>query len=117
MKSRQKITCIKHLNYVLSIFFSGTLPNITRNAVVNASEVVAYDLIKEAILKRRWMRDEMPCHLASAFGAGFVTTCVATPVDVIKTRFMNAPPERYRGAIDCAVQMFKGEGPMAFYKG
>ena len=93
------------------------MPNIVRNSVVNASEVVAYDLIKEGILKRRWMKDEFPCHFISAFGAGFVTTCVATPVDVVKTRFMNSSPGHYRGAMDCATQMFKKEGLTAFYKG
>ncbi|XP_071496472.1 dicarboxylate carrier UCP2-like isoform X1 [Diadema antillarum] len=97
--------------------WKGTMPNIARNSVVNASEVVAYDLIKEAILRRRWMNDEFPCHFVSAFGAGFVTTCVATPVDVVKTRYMNSGMGRYRGAMDCATQMFRKEGPFAFYKG
>ncbi|XP_063970108.1 dicarboxylate carrier SLC25A8-like isoform X2 [Lytechinus pictus] len=97
--------------------WKGTMPNIVRNSVVNASEVVAYDLIKEAILKRRLLKDEFPCHFIAAFGAGFVTTCVATPVDVVKTRFMNSSPGHYRGAMDCASQMFKKEGLTAFYKG
>jgi len=30
---------------------TGTLPNITRNALVNCTELVSYDLIKEAILR------------------------------------------------------------------
>lgn len=33
----------------------GTLPNITRNALVNCTELVTYDLIKEAILKHNLM--------------------------------------------------------------
>lgn len=97
--------------------WKGTMPNVARNSVVNASEVVAYDLIKEAILKRKWLRDEFPCHFIAAFGAGFVTTCVATPVDVVKTRYMNSSQGQYRGAIEVAVKMFKNEGPLAFYKG
>lgn len=97
--------------------WKGTMPNIVRNSVVNASEVVAYDLIKEAILKRRYLKDEFPCHFIAAFGAGFVTTCVATPVDVVKTRFMNSSPGQYRGATECATQMFQKEGLLAFYKG
>ena len=36
----------------------GCLPNITRNAIVNCSELVTYDLIKELILKRRLMTGE-----------------------------------------------------------
>ncbi|TRY54062.1 hypothetical protein DNTS_034492, partial [Danionella cerebrum] len=35
--------------------WKGTLPNITRNALVNCTELVSYDLIKEAILKHKLM--------------------------------------------------------------
>ena len=38
-------------------------------------------------------------------------------MDVIKTRYMNAAPGEYRGAVDAAVRMFMQEGPGAFYKG
>lgn len=37
---------------------SGTLPNITRNALVNCTELVTYDLIKEAILRHNLMSGE-----------------------------------------------------------
>lgn len=95
----------------------GILPNISRNAIVNASELVAYDLIKEKVLRSGMLRDTFPCHVVSAFGAGFVTTCVASPVDVVKTRYMNSQAGQYKSAISCAGKMFKEGGPMAFYKG
>uniref|UniRef100_A0A6Q2Z2I1 Mitochondrial brown fat uncoupling protein 1 n=1 Tax=Esox lucius TaxID=8010 RepID=A0A6Q2Z2I1_ESOLU len=59
----------------------------------------------------------LPCHFTSAFGAGFVTTCIASPVDVVKTRYMNSPPGQYKSAINCAWVMATKEGPTAFYKG
>lgn len=42
---------------VFWVFFfkPGTLPNITRNALVNCTELVTYDMIKEAILKHKLM--------------------------------------------------------------
>lgn len=95
----------------------GTLPNITRNAIVNAAELVCYDLIKEFILARKLMTDNVPCHFTSAFAAGFCATIVASPVDVVKTRFMNSSHGQYDGAVDCAVKMFKEGGFKAFYKG
>ena len=49
--------------------------------------------------------------------SGLCATVVASPVDVIKTRYMNAAPGEYRGALDAAVRMFMQEGPGAFYKG
>ncbi|KAM9853219.1 dicarboxylate carrier UCP2-like isoform 2-T2 [Aulostomus maculatus] len=93
------------------------LPNITRNAIVNCSELVTYDIIKEFILKYRLMTDNMPCHFTAAFAAGFCTTVVASPVDVVKTRFMNSGRGQYSGAINCALTMLMKEGPTAFYKG
>lgn len=59
----------------------------------------------------------MPCHFTAAFAAGFCTTVVASPVDVVKTRFMNSVPGQYGGAANCALTMLLREGPSAFYKG
>ncbi|XP_054634061.1 mitochondrial brown fat uncoupling protein 1 [Dunckerocampus dactyliophorus] len=109
----------KHIfhNEGLRGLWKGTLPNITRNALVNCTELVTYDLIKEAILRHKLMSDNLPCHFVSAFGAGFVTTVIASPVDVVKTRYMNSPPGQYRSAVNCAWTMLTKEGPTAFYKG
>ncbi|KAM4565940.1 dicarboxylate carrier UCP2-like [Odontesthes bonariensis] len=97
--------------------WKGCLPNITRNAIVNCSELVTYDIIKELILKHNLMTDNMPCHFTAAFTAGFCTTIVASPVDVVKTRYMNSGPGQYSGAMNCALTMLVKEGPSAFYKG
>ncbi|XP_074466750.1 uncharacterized protein LOC141752608 [Sebastes fasciatus] len=97
--------------------WKGAMPNITRNAIVNCAELVTYDLIKELILKYDLMTDNLPCHFTAAFGAGFCATVVASPVDVVKTRFMNSTEGKYRSAINCAVTMVRNEGPSAFYKG
>uniref|UniRef100_A0AAY4BN79 Dicarboxylate carrier UCP2 n=1 Tax=Denticeps clupeoides TaxID=299321 RepID=A0AAY4BN79_9TELE len=87
--------------------WKGCVPNITRNAIVNCAELVTYDIIKELILKYDIMTDNLPCHFTAAFGAGFCTTIVASPVDVVKTS----------SAINCTIIMLTKEGPTAFYKG
>ncbi|XP_062870904.1 mitochondrial uncoupling protein 2 [Trichomycterus rosablanca] len=97
--------------------WKGTGPNVARNAIVNCTELVTYDLIKDALLQSTPMTDDLPCHFTSAFGAGFCTTIIASPVDVVKTRYMNSAHGQYRSAINCAVAMLTKEGPMAFYKG
>uniref|UniRef100_A0A3B3ZK47 Dicarboxylate carrier UCP2 n=1 Tax=Periophthalmus magnuspinnatus TaxID=409849 RepID=A0A3B3ZK47_9GOBI len=97
--------------------WKGCLPNIARNSIVNCSELVTYDIIKELILKYKLMTDNMPCHFTAAFAAGFCTTIVASPVDVVKTRYMNSVPGQYTGAINCALTMLIKEGTTAFYKG
>ncbi|XP_038860666.1 mitochondrial brown fat uncoupling protein 1-like isoform X3 [Salvelinus namaycush] len=93
------------------------MPNITRNAIVNCCELVTYDIIKELILKYDLMTDNLPCHFTAALGAGFCTTIVASPVDVVKTRFMNSTSGQYSSAMNCAYTMLTKEGPTAFYKG
>ncbi|EEC04485.1 oxoglutarate/malate carrier protein, putative [Ixodes scapularis] len=97
--------------------YKGTLPNIARNSIVNAAELVCYDSVKEAILSRNLLQDNIICHFFSAFGAGFCATVVASPVDVVKTRFMNSGAGKYTGATDCAIKMFHEGGFKAFYKG
>ncbi|XP_065352101.1 dicarboxylate carrier SLC25A8-like [Cloeon dipterum] len=97
--------------------WKGTFPNVGRNAIVNVSEIVCYDVIKESIITNNLMTDNVPCHFTSAVIAGFCTTVFASPVDVVKTRYMNSAPGTYKGAIDCAIRMFSQEGTTAFYKG
>lgn len=95
----------------------GTGPNIARNAIVNCTELVTYDFIKDTLIKSTTMTDNLPCHLVSAFGAGLCTTVIASPVDVVKTRFMNSAVGQYSGVLNCAISMATREGPFAFYKG
>jgi len=97
--------------------WKGTSPNIARNAIINCCELVTYDMIKEKILATQLLPDSLPCHFLSATGAGFIATVVGSPVDVVKTRFMNSPQGTYSGVINCAMVMFKNEGFKAFYKG
>ncbi|KAJ0061806.1 hypothetical protein NL108_012471, partial [Boleophthalmus pectinirostris] len=101
----------------ISGLWKGTAPNIARNAIVNCSELVTYDFIKDLLLNSTPMTDTLPCHFVSAFGAGLVTTVIASPVDVVKTRYMNSALGQYGSVLNCAVTMMSKEGPQAFYKG
>lgn len=56
-------------------------------------------------------------HISCAFGAGFVAVCFGSPVDVLKTRLMNATPGQKTGAFAVVGEMLSKEGPLAFYKG
>uniref|UniRef100_A0A1A7WTJ8 Dicarboxylate carrier UCP2 n=1 Tax=Iconisemion striatum TaxID=60296 RepID=A0A1A7WTJ8_9TELE len=97
--------------------WKGTMPNIARNAIVNCTELVTYDFIKDLLLSSTPLTDNLPCHFVSAFGAGLCTTVIASPVDVVKTRFMNSVPKQYSSVLNCAAAMMTKEGPLAFYKG
>ena len=93
------------------------MPNIARTTIINVGEIVVYDAVKDGLISSKIMEDAMPCYFIAALTAGFTATLVASPVDVIKTRFMNSPSGAYRGAFHCAVKTFRSEGVPAFYKG
>jgi len=97
--------------------WKGAVPNIFRNSIVNVSEIVCYDIVKDCLMKYLMMKDNIQCHFSAAVIAGFATTVVASPIDVVKTRYMNSPKGIYTGAIDCTIRMARKEGPAAFYKG
>ena len=105
------------LLHLFTLFLTGYLPNVTRNSITNASELVSYDLLKSYILRRRWLSDSFPCHFLCGFGAGFFATVIASPVDVVKTRCMNAHPGPNTDALSLTMSIFKEGGFKAFYKG
>lgn len=55
-------------------------------------------------------------HIACAFASGFVACCFGSPVDVIKTRLMNATPGQPKG-LALVSHMITVEGVASFYKG
>ena len=95
----------------------GYFPNVARNSITNAAELVSYDMLKSFILRRHILKDNFPCHFLCGFGAGFIATIIASPVDVVKTRTMNAHPGPQAGALNIAYSILKEGGPLAFYKG
>lgn len=100
--------------------WTGYGPNLARNCVVNATELVAYDQAKQTFLHQFGMKDNIGTHIASALTAGLAATLLGSPVDVVKTRVMAASKEAnpaFRGPIQCAAWLLKTQGPLAFYAG
>ncbi|KAL5257212.1 hypothetical protein ACHWQZ_G012223 [Mnemiopsis leidyi] len=97
--------------------WSGLGPNITRLSICNIGEVVTYDTVKTSILRRGWMEDAFPLHFTSAVCAGFVTTTLTSPVDVVKTRYVNSSPGEYRSAVQCARVLAREGGSRSSIKG
>ena len=101
----------------LATYMNGFVPNIARATVVTASQLVTYDQIKQSFLKFTPMEDTVPTHILSSFVAGVVTGLTSNPMDVIKTRMMNAFEGQYQGLGDCILQTARNEGLGGFYKG
>lgn len=89
MSLTAKNVAIKHTSvYTKSLNFdTGTMPNIARTSVINVGEIVVYDIVKDLLIASKMMTDGVPCHFSAAFVAGFTATLIASPVDVVKTRY------------------------------
>ncbi|XP_002137236.2 putative tricarboxylate transport protein, mitochondrial [Drosophila pseudoobscura] len=61
----------------------------------------------------------VPKPLVGVFGAiaGAASVFGNNPLDVVKTRMQSLDSARYKNTLDCAIQVLRQEGPMAFYKG
>ncbi|XP_022189342.1 mitochondrial uncoupling protein 2 isoform X2 [Nilaparvata lugens] len=96
--------------------WKGTTPNCLRNGFINCGEIVVYDSVKDFFIKKQIMNDNVYCHFTSGAIAGFCATVIASPFDVIKTRYMSAAKGEYSSVTHVAMETLK-EGPLAFYKG
>ena len=85
--------------------------------MINAAELATYDQVKQFVLSRNLLQDGVPCHLSCGFVAGVVAVIFGSPMDVLKTRMMQAPMGMYRNPLDCVIKTLRNEGFFAFYKG
>jgi solute carrier family 25 uncoupling protein 8/9 len=71
--------------------YTGLIPNMLRNSVMNAAELASYDQIKTSIVNKfpNVNPDSKFLHFTCGLSAGFIAVVFASPVDVIKTRVMN----------------------------
>lgn len=98
--------------------FLGLLPNVMRNSIICAAELATYDQAKQVYKTSFGFEEGIRLHLSSAITAGFVATCVGSPVDVIKTRIMNAGADSpYKNVFKAFGLILAQEGPRGFYKG
>lgn len=91
--------------------YRGTLPTTARAILLTSSQLPAYDQSKKYLLPI--MSEGLWLHFTCSMISGIVCCTVASPIDVIKSRYMNGS---YRNVGDCIVATFK-EGPLTFFRG
>lgn len=102
--------------------FSGVYKGLTATIMKQGSNQAIRFYVMETLKEVYKGGDQskpVPKMMVGAFGAvaGAASVFGNTPIDVVKTRMQGLEAAKYKNTVDCAVQIWKNEGPMAFYKG
>jgi len=107
----------KHEGGVIA-WYKGLPLTVMRAALVTGTQMASYDTVKH------WLPldNSVTHHVGSALCAALVTTTVTSPVDVIKTRYMNdvggaGANNAYSSIRDCVSTTWREEGARAFARG
>lgn len=98
--------------------YQGVVPTIFKQGSNQAIRFFVVESLKD------WYKagdnsKPVPKTVVGLFGlcAGAASVFGNTPIDVIKTRMQGLEAAKYKNSMDCVVQVWKKEGPTAFYKG
>jgi len=96
--------------------FNGATMATCRAVVMTIGQLAFYDQFKQWLLLTPVFKDNIITHFTASLLAAGVATTITQPLDVMKTRMMNAKPGEFKGIMDCAVYTAK-LGPLGFFKG
>ena len=99
-----------------SRLFAGASMASSRGMLVTVGQLAFYDEIKFRLIKSTYFKDNLITHFTASLSAGVIATVITMPLDVLKTRLMNAKPGEYSGILHCAKDILK-VGPSGFFKG
>jgi len=75
-----------------------------------------YDTVKQSLMATGKFGDNLTTHFVASLAAGAIATTMTQPLDVLKTRSMNAKPGEFKNGLDL-IKYTGRNGPLAFYKG
>lgn len=96
--------------------FNGCTMATFRGILMTIGQLSFYDQIKQTIVQKGYAKDNIYGHLFASFLAASFANVLTLPMDVMKTRMMNAPSGQFKGIMDCFLFTAK-LGPLAFFKG
>ncbi|KAF6024535.1 hypothetical protein EB796_017155 [Bugula neritina] len=99
-----------------SCLFNGAVTASFRAVLITVGQIAMYDQFKQLLVGTPYFKDNMTTHFTASISAASVATALAQPVDVMKTRMMNAAPGTYSGILACAKDI-ASTGLTSFYKG
>ncbi|KAI0990078.1 hypothetical protein GJ496_001837 [Pomphorhynchus laevis] len=96
--------------------WGGGLSASTRGMAMNIGQLAFYEQFKQMLISTVYFDDNLTTHFTASTMAGSVATLMTMPLDVTKTRLMNAPPGTYSGIMACVADIGRN-GPAGFFKG
>jgi len=97
--------------------FNGANWATGRAILMTIGQLCFYDQVKLTLLSfPDYFQDNLVTHFTSSLAAGAIATTMTQPLDVLKTRSMNAKPGEFSGAMDLVRFTARG-GLGSFYKG
>jgi dicarboxylate transporter 10 len=96
--------------------FNGCTMATCRACFMTIGQVGMYDQVKQVLLQSGIFGDNLLTHFSASTIAATIATTITQPLDVMKTRMMNAKPGEFKGIMDCFMYTLKA-GPTAFFKG
>ena len=103
--------------------YRGVGPNIQRAVVLTGSQLPSYDQSKRIVLSTGYFKEDTLTHCICAMISGLISATTTSPIDVVKSRFMNQSVNSngvgmlYSSTLDCFAKTFKSEGVAGLYKG
>ena len=85
---RHHIAQVYKMSGVLG-FYTGLKETVMFAAIRRSSQLASYDQCKHRLIRHGYMQEGLLVHAVSAVIAGFATSVVTSPVDLIRTRLMN----------------------------
>lgn len=96
--------------------FSGATTATGRGFMMNIGQIAFYEQVKILLLNTGYFKDDPGTHFLSSLTAGGIATALTQPLDVLKTRAMNAKPGEFANQWAIVTHTAK-LGPMGFFKG
>ncbi|XP_014220424.1 mitochondrial dicarboxylate carrier [Trichogramma pretiosum] len=96
--------------------FNGCSTATARAVLMTMGQLSFYDQIKLTLMKTHYFTDNYVTHFVASLLAGAIATTMTQPLDVLKTRAMNAKPGEFKNMMQLILYTAK-MGPLGFFKG
>ncbi|GAB7353357.1 hypothetical protein MBLNU459_g3841t1 [Dothideomycetes sp. NU459] len=86
-----------------------------RASIATATQLAGYDVFKRRLMESTSMGDDVPTHITASCLAGFLSTFICSPLDVLKARLMTRKTSHSVPVM--LSRIFKNEGPAWMFRG